>query len=239
MSNPVRAYKYLDLVMAWFVAVLIISNIASSAKIVDTTLSIFSLPLAFDGGTLLFPLSYIFGDILTEVYGYKISRRVIWTGFSALALTAFVFFVLQRLPGDAFWQEYAGDAAYAAILGGLSSGGIVLASLLAYLGGSFVNAIVLAVMKIKSGGRFLWARTIGSTLVGQFVDTGLFILIATLFGVFGWELFWSLLLTNYLLKCLIEAAMTPLTYKVVGFLKKSEGVDAYDSQTNFNPFSRK
>ena len=164
-----REYKYFDRIMALFVMVLVVSNIASSAKIIDLGFSIFNIPLAFDAGTLLFPISYIFGDILTEVYGYKRSRRVIWTGFAALALSALIFWVVQQLPGEATWQEYAGDEAYRAILGGMSSGGIVLASLSAYCLGEFSNSFVLAKMKILTHGRWLWTRTIGSTLVG---DTG-------------------------------------------------------------------
>ncbi|HEX5840544.1 MAG TPA: VUT family protein, partial [Anaerolineales bacterium] len=124
-----KQYRFLDLIMTVFVTVLVISNIASSAKIVDWGVSIVGLPLAFDAGTILFPVSYIFGDILTEVYGYKQSRRVIWAGFACLALSALVFWMVSRMPGEATWQGYAGDNAYNAILGGMSTGGIVLASL--------------------------------------------------------------------------------------------------------------
>ncbi|MEW6028858.1 MAG: queuosine precursor transporter, partial [Chloroflexota bacterium] len=174
-----RQYRYFDLIMAAFVAVLIVSNIASSAKIIDLGFSLFGLAFAFDAGTILFPVSYIFGDILTEVYGYRRSRRVIWTGFAILALSAFVFWIVQRLPGEATWQGYAGDAAYSAILGGMSTGGIVLASLAAYWLGEFSNSFVLAKMKIITAGRWLWTRTIGSTLVGEFVDSSAFIAIAS------------------------------------------------------------
>jgi queuosine precursor transporter len=200
-----KSYKYYDVVMAFFITVLLVSNVASSAKIVDLRLSIFGFPLAFDAGTLLFPLSYIFGDILTEVYGFKRSRRVIWMGFFALALSAAVFWLVSVLPGEATWQEYAGDAAYLAILGGMSSGGIVLGSLAGYWTGEFSNAVVLAKMKVWTEGRHLWARTIGSTLVGQMVDTTAFVLVATLLGVFPWELFATLVVTNYILKVGIEA----------------------------------
>lgn len=230
-------YKYFDLIMAFFVMVLVVSNIASSAKIIDLGLSVFDIPLAFDAGTLLFPISYIFGDILTEVYGYKRSRRVIWTGFAALALSALVFWVIQRLPGEVTWQAYAGEEAYRAILGGMSSGGIVLASLAAYWLGEFSNSYVLAQMKILTAGRWLWTRTIGSTLVGQLVDSAVFIAVASLFGIFPWSLFITLALTNYLLKSATETLMTPLTYALVNFLKRAEGEDYYDRGTNFNPFS--
>lgn len=232
-----RQYKYFDLIMAVFVTVLILSNVASSAKIVDLGFSLFHVPMAFDAGTLLFPVSYIFGDVLTEVYGYKRSRRVIWAGFAALALSAVVFGIVRALPGEATWQGYAGDDAYDAILGGMSSGGIVLASLAAYWAGEFSNSFTLAKMKVLTNGRWLWMRTIGSTLVGQFVDTVMFVAVASAFGVFPWSLFLTLTLTNYLFKCGVEALMTPVTYGVVGFLKRVENEDYYDRGTNFNPFA--
>jgi uncharacterized integral membrane protein (TIGR00697 family) len=231
-----RSFRHLDLVMAAFVAVLIVSNVASSAKIVDLGFSLFGVPMAFDSGTLLFPLSYIFGDVLTEVYGFKASRRVIWTGFAALAASSLVFCLIRALPGESAWEGYAGQEAYVAILGGMSSGGIALASLSGYVVGEFTNSIVLAKMKILTGGRALWARTIGSTLAGELVDTLAFVLVASAFGVFGWGLFISLVLTNYLFKCAVEALMTPCTYLAVRFLKKAEGVDAYDRGVDFNPF---
>jgi len=234
--SQTTSYKYLDLVMAAFVAVLIISNIASSAKIVDLGFSLFGVPMAFDGGTLLFPLSYIFGDILTEVYGFKASRRVIWTGFVLLALASLVFFVLKRLPAESAWEGYAGTKAYDAILGGMSTGGIALASLAGYWMGEFSNSAVLSRMKVWMQGKHLWMRTIGSTLVGELVDTAVFVLVASLFGVFGWELFVTLVLTNYLFKCGIEALMTPVTYWVVALLKKHENLDTYDVGVSLNPF---
>lgn len=232
-----REYKYFDRIMALFVMVLVVSNIASSAKIIDLGVSVFNISLAFDAGTLLFPISYIFGDILTEVYGYKHSRRVIWTGFAALALSALVFWVVQHLPGEATWQEYAGDTAYRAILGGMSSGGIVLASLVAYWLGEFSNSFVLAKMKVLTNGRWLWSRTVGSTLVGELVDSSVFIAIASLFGIFPWSLFVTLALTNYLFKTVTEVVLTPLTYAIVNFLKRVENEDYFDRETNFNPFT--
>lgn len=236
-AGRAQSGRYFDVVMAVFVTVLIISNIASSAKIIDWGFDLFGVRMAFDAGTLLFPLSYIFGDILTEVYGYRRSRRVIWTGFFLLALSSAVFWIVSVLPGEAGWRHAAGDQAYRSILGGMSSGGIVLASLLGYWLGEFSNSFVLAKMKILTRGRWLWTRTIGSTIVGELIDTGVFVLIASLFGVFPFALFTSLALTNYLFKCTVEALMTPLTYKVAGFLKRAEQVDAYDYNTNFNPFS--
>ncbi|MDR2634118.1 MAG: queuosine precursor transporter [Treponema sp.] len=224
--------------MAFFVAILLMSNVASSAKILDLGFSLFGIPLAFDGGTLLFPLSYVFGDILTEVYGFRASRRVIWMGFTALALSSLVFLLLRTLPADPGWEEYAGSAAYDAILGGMSTGGIALASLLGYWAGEFSNSVILSRLKVLMGGKLLWVRTIGSTLVGELLDSLVFVFIASLTGVFGWELFLSLTLTNYFLKCAIEAIMTPATYAAVHFLKKGEGIDVYDRGLRYNPFSR-
>jgi len=222
--------------MAVFVSVLVISNIASSAKIVDWGFSLFGVPMAFDAGTILFPISYIFGDILTEVYGYKQSRRVIWAGFACLALSAVIFWIVRVMPGEATWQGYAGEDAYNAILGGMSTGGIVLASLAGYWTGEFTNSFILAKMKVLMNGRWLWARTIGSTVFGQLVDTVIFVVVASAFGVFPWSLFLTLTVTNYLFKCGVEGLMTPLTYVVVGALKRAENEDYYDRGTNFNPF---
>lgn len=223
--------------MAVFVTVLVVSNIASSAKIVDWGFSLFGLPMAFDAGTILFPISYIFGDILTEVYGYKQSRRVIWAGFACLALSAVIFWIVRVMPGEATWQGYAGDDAYNAILGGMSTGGIVLASLAGYWTGEFTNSFILAKMKVLTQGRWLWARTIGSTIFGQLVDTVVFVVVASAFGVFPWSLFLTLTVTNYLFKCGVEALMTPVTYFVVGALKRAENEDYYDRSTDFNPFT--
>ncbi len=231
-----RTYRYLDIITALFVTVLVLSNIASSAKIVDWGFNILGVRLAFDAGTLLFPISYIFGDILTEVYGYKQSRRVIWIGFFCLALSAFVFWIVSILPGEATWQQYAGQDAYDAILKGMSTGGIVLASLLGYWTGEFTNSFTLAKMKIITKGRWLWMRTIGSTLVGELVDTLVFVLVASIFSIFPWSLFITLMLTNYLFKCTVEIMMTPITYLVVNYLKKQEHEDFYDMNTDFSPF---
>lgn len=235
--DPLRSYRYFDLVMAGFVTVLIVSNVASSAKIVDWGISLLGVPLAFDAGTILFPVSYIFGDVLTEVYGYRRSRRVIWTGFACLAASALVLWLVRIMPPEAVWQESVGQAAYVNVLGGMSSGGIVLASLVAYFCGEFANSFVLARMKVLTGGRWLWMRTIGSTLAGEAVDTAVFVLIATLTGVFSWDIFATLVLTNYLFKVGIEAVMTPVTYRIVRFLKRAENEDYYDRGTNFNPFA--
>jgi len=231
MSNP-TSFKYLDVVASFFVVILVVSNIASSAKIVDLGVSLFSIPLVFDGGTILFPLAYVLGDVLTEVYGFKTARRVIFIGFTALVLTTLVFFVLGILPSEAGWEaETGGNTAFNAILGGISYGGLVLASLSAYLVGELSNAIILSKLKVKMKGKLLWVRTIGSTLVGEFLDSAIFILIASSMGVFNWEIFWSLVLTNYVLKCGIEIIVTPFTYWASRFLKTKEGIDVYD----YNP----
>jgi len=229
MSKPLSSFKYLDVVASFFVVILVVSNIASAAKIVDLGVSLFSIPLVFDGGTILFPFAYVLGDVLTEVYGFKTARRVIFIGFAALVLTTLVFLVLGKLPSEANWSaETGGETAFNAILGGISYGGIVLASLSAYLVGELSNAMILSKLKVKMKGRMLWVRTIGSTLAGEFLDTAIFVLIASAVGVFSWEIFWSLVLTNYILKCGIEAIVTPFTYWVSGFLKQKEGVDVYD-----------
>ena len=234
MNN--RSYRFFDIILGLFVAVLLISNIASSAKIIDLGFSVFHVPMAFDAGTLLFPISYVFGDILTEVYGYQRSRRVIWTGFFSLAVASLVFWAVSALPGESTWQGYAGDNAYQSILGGMSTGGIVFASLAGFWLGEFSNSFILAKMKILTDGKWLWTRTVGSTLVGELVDTVIFVAVASAFGVFPWSLFVTLSLTNYLFKVGIEVLMTPITYVVVRGLKKAEDEDYYDRDTNFNPF---
>lgn len=231
-----KQYRYFDLIMAGFVTVLVVSNIASSAKLVDWGIGIFGVPMAFDAGTILFPVSYIFGDVLTEVYGYRSSRRVIWVGFACLALSAVIFWIVRAMPGEATWQDYAGDDAFDAILGGMSTGEIVLASLVGYWAGEFTNSFILATLKVLTNGRWLWMRTIGSTIAGELVDTVIFVAVASAFRVFPWSLFLSLTATNYLFKCGVEALMTPVTYLIVGILKRLENEDYYDKDTNFNPF---
>jgi uncharacterized integral membrane protein (TIGR00697 family) len=221
-----EGFRYYDVVMAAFSVVIIISNIASSAKIVDLGVSVFGVRLAFDGGTLIFPIGYIIGDILTEVYGFRAARRVIWTGFALSAFTSGVFFVLSRLPAEAVWEAEAGGAAYNAILGGISAGGIVLASLAGFLAGEFSNSASFVWIKARTGGRFFFVRALLSTAVGELLDTFVFVSAATLFGVFPPEIFTELVLTNYLLKCAIEALCVPLTGRVASRLKKAEGLAA-------------
>jgi len=233
-----RSYRYYDLIMALFVTVLLTSNISSSAKIIawGVTLPVLGLPLAFDGGTLLFPISYIFGDVLTEVYGYAGSRRVIWTGFAMAALMAVTLWVVARMPGESTWQSTVGQSSFDAILGGVSRGGIIIASLTAFFAGEFSNSYVLARMKVWTKGRYLWSRTIGSTLVGEGVDSVTFVLIACAFGVFPWAIAASIIVANYIFKVGIEVLFTPVTYRIVAFLKRTEREDYYDVDTDFNPF---
>ncbi|MFA6304377.1 MAG: queuosine precursor transporter [Patescibacteria group bacterium] len=221
-----KNYKHFDIILGLFVAVLLISNIAST-KILN--LGLFS----FDGGTLLFPLAYIFGDILTEVYGYKKSRRVIWLGFFSALLMSAVLMIVGWLPAAEGWEN---QSAYQAILG--LTPRLVLASLIAYFAGEFANSFTLAKLKIATAGKWLWLRTIGSTLIGEGLDTILFCLIA-FWGILPTELLITIIFSNYIFKCGVEVLLTPLTYKVVGYLKKSEQEDYYDKETNFNPFSLK
>jgi len=218
-----RRYRYFDLIMALFVAVLLISNIAST-KFMRLG------PFTFDGGTILFPVSYIFGDILTEVYGYRRSRRVIWTGFFCTGLMAAILTIVGMLPPAEGWEN---QAAYQTILG--QTPRIVLGSLIAYFAGEFSNSYTLAKMKIWTGGKWLWTRTIGSTLIGEGVDTLLFVIIAFA-GTTSWPLLWSIITSNYVFKVGVEAVMTPVTYRVANFLKRAEHEDVYDVGTDFNPF---
>jgi hypothetical protein len=216
-------YRFFDILVALFVAVLLISNIAST-KIL--TLWKFT----FDGGTLLFPLSYIFGDILTEVYGFRRSRRVIWLGFFAALLMSLVLFIVQQLPAAAEWPN---QQAYEAILGFVPR--IVIASLLAYFAGEFTNSVILSRLKIYTKGKYLWTRTIGSTLIGEGIDTFVFCWIA-FYGTLPPSVFWAVLVSNYIFKCSVEIVFTPLTYLIVGFLKRKEKADVYDYGINYNPF---
>ena len=236
-NNPVeKSFKYLDILTVMFVLFLVLSNIASSAKIIDWGVTLGAIPLSFDAGTLLFPISYIVGDVLTEVYGFKRSRRVIWIGFAALVFSAIVFKLVQVLPPETSWQTQGGQEAYNQVLGSMSSGALIVASLTGYFAGSFSNAILMSVMKNLTRGRWLWTRTIGSTLVGEAIDTFSFIFVATALNVFPWHLFWSLTITNYIFKVLIEVSVTPLTYWLVNTLKRVEDVDIFDQEMSFTPF---
>ena len=222
-DRPIRGFRHLDTITALFVTVLLISNVAST-KIVDFGW------FTFDGGTLLFPLSYIFGDILTEVYGYARSRKVIWTGFMAALIMSATFMVVGALPAATDWPY---QEAYDQILG--LTPRIVTASLIAYVVGEFSNSFILAKLKVATQGRQLWIRTISSTLVGQVLDTALFIAIA-FWGLFSPSLMLTLIVSNYIFKCGVEILFTPVTYGLTRWLKHQENEDFYDRYTNFNPF---
>ena len=221
-----RQFLYFDLILAAFAAMLLISNLAA------TKLIAFG-PIITDGGAVLFPMIYILNDVLTEVYGYKHARRAIWTGFSVMLLAVFSFTVVRYMPSAA---EYTDQAAYVAVLGFFPR--IVLASLTAYLFGSFLNAYVLAKLKIRTGGKQLWFRLIGSTVVGEFFDTIIFAFIA--FGgiIKGWDMLVYILI-GWGFKTGVEVIMLPVTYRVIAFLKRKEGVDIYDKKTDFTPLSLK
>lgn len=219
-----KAYKHLGALTAAIVAVLLISNIAST-KIIAIGM------FALDGGTFLFPLAYIFGDILTEVYGYKASRRVIYTSFFWLMVAALTFQVVVLAPPA---DEWALQEAFASILG--QTPRIVLGSVLAYAAGEFTNSYVLAKMKIATQGKWLWSRTIGSTLVGQGVDTAIFLGVA-FWGILPNDLLLNIFISNYVFKVSIEVLFTPLTYATVAWFKRQEGADVYDHDTNFSPFA--
>ncbi|WP_375201072.1 queuosine precursor transporter [Hyphococcus sp.] len=226
-------FKYYDFAMAAFVAILICSNLIGAAKLVQ----FFELKIGswnagmFGAGILFFPLSYVLGDVLTEVYGYARARRVVWAGFAAVLFMAFMAWVVVSMPPAPGWE---GQDAYEAVFG--LTPRIVFASVVAFWAGELANAFVMARMKVASGGKHLWQRTIGSTVVGQGVDSLLFYPIAFL-GVWSTSQVLTVLATNYLLKVLWEALLTPVTYRVVAALKRAEGVDVYDAETNFTPFS--
>jgi uncharacterized integral membrane protein (TIGR00697 family) len=234
-TAPPRSFKYYDLIMAAFVCVLLCSNLIGAAKAAQLTLPIIGT-VTFGADLFFFPISYIFGDILTEVYGYGRDRRVVWAGFGALLFSAFMAFVVVNLPPaqNDFMAAY--QPHLDAVFG--NTWRIVAGSMIAFACGSFANSFVLAKMKIATQGRLLWARIVGSTVIGQFVDTGVFFLIA-FYGIWPNDQLMAVIITQYLFKTIWEAVMYPLTAKVVAFLKRVEGEDHYDRGTNFNPFSIK
>lgn len=223
-----RNYRYYDLIMAAFVTVLLCTNLISAPKRIQFG----SLP-AFGAGVLFFPISYLFGDILTEVYGYARSRKVVWAGFGALAFASLMSQVVLALPAAATWHN---QEAWQTVFGGTWR--IIFASMIGYFAGEFVNSFTLAKLKILTRGRFLWTRTIGSTIAGEAADSVLFYPIAFL-GRPGWTLedVLGVMLANYCLKVCWEVLATPLTYGVVGYLKRVEHEDYYDFDTDFSPFS--
>jgi queuosine precursor transporter len=227
-------FRYFDFVMAAFVAILLLSNLVGAAKRSEVDLPIIGT-WAFGAGILFFPVSYVIGDVLTEVYGYARARRVIWTGFAALLFMAFMCFVVVALPPAQGWPD---QPAYVAVFG--STWRIVLASMIAFWVGEFANSLVLAKLKILTQGRMLWTRTIGSTIVGQAFDSLLFYPIAFL-GLPGWTApqVAQVMLSQFVLKVAWEVILTPVTYAVVNFLKRREGVDVFDEDTDFSPFTAK
>ena len=236
-AQPARTapqrFRYYDLVMAAFVTILLLSNLIGASKPSYVTLPLIG-QWSFGAGVLFFPVSYIVGDILTEVYGYARARRVIWTGFAALLFMAFMAWVVVQLPPAAGWP---GQEAYEFVFG--NSWRIVLASMVAFWAGEFANSYVLAKMKIWTAGRHLWMRTIGSTVVGQGLDSLIFYPLA-FWGLAGWpvELLWQVVLSQWAIKTAWEALLTPVTYAAVGALKRAEQVDLYDTETDFSPFAR-
>jgi queuosine precursor transporter len=231
MQPPHRAYRYYEFVMVAFVVVLVCSNLIGPAKIATLDLPLWG-PYVFGAGVIFFPISYIFGDILTEVYGYARARRVIWAGFGALIFASIMASIVVALPPAPFWKH---QQAYEIAFG--NAWRVVAASMVAYACGEFVNSFVLAKLKIWTEGRALWMRTIGSTIFGEAVDSAIFYPLAFYnTGIIPNEILPQVMLAQFITKTLVEVAFTPLTYVIVGFLKRREQVDYYDRDTNFNPF---
>ena len=232
MATGQKKYRYYDLIMAAFVTVILCSNLIGVHKV-----SVVKLPIVgdfiFGAGVLFFPISYLFGDILTEVYGYARSRKVIWAGFGAMIFASLMSFVVTALP-LAPTMELKRQVAIEMIFG--QTPRIVLASMLGFWMGEFANSFVLAKMKILTAGKWLWSRTIGSTFAGEAIDSIVFYPVA-FYGIWSNEQIIAVLISNYFLKVLWEVLATPFTYKIVGFLKRVENEDHYDTETSFNPFT--
>jgi uncharacterized integral membrane protein (TIGR00697 family) len=224
-----RPLRYYDFAMAAFAVILICSNLIGAAKPAQLDLPLFGT-ITFGAGILFFPLSYVLGDVLTEVYGYARARRVVWVGFAASIFAAAMSWFVVSLPPA---EGYEGQEALAAVFGQVPR--IFLASILAFWAGEIANAFVLARMKVWTEGKMLWTRTIGSTVVGQGVDSLIFYPLA-FWGVWEPALVFAVMGTNYALKVLWEAALTPVTYKVVAWFKAEEGLDVFDTKTDFTPF---
>jgi queuosine precursor transporter len=234
MKTPASSPRYYEFVMVAFVVILVCSNLIGPAKIAQVDLPVVGL-LTFGAGVLFFPISYVFGDILTEVYGYARSRRVIWAGFAALFFASFMAWVVVALPPAPFWKN---QAAYEVAFG--NAWRISLASMIAYFCGEFVNSFVLAKMKILTQGRHLWSRTIGSTVFGEGVDSLLFYPLAFWgTGIIPNEALPKVMLAQFVAKVAVEVLFTPVTYAIVGWLKRAEGIDHYDRDTRFTPFTLK
>jgi uncharacterized integral membrane protein (TIGR00697 family) len=222
-----KNFRYYDLVMVAFVTILLCSNLIGASKVCTV------FGVTFGAGVLFFPISYVFGDILTEVYGYARSRKVVWAGFAAMAFASFMsWFIIQLTPAEG----WTGQAALQSVFGGTPR--LVFASLAAYFVGEFANSFTLAKMKIFTQGKMLWTRTVGSTIVGELIDSIIFYPLAFL-GIWPTNLVIKVMISNYLIKVGWEVVMTPVTYKIVAFLKRAEEEDYYDYNTNFTPFSLK
>jgi uncharacterized integral membrane protein (TIGR00697 family) len=229
-----KQYQYYDFIMAAFAVVLVCSNLIGPGKITQINVPIVGA-LTFGAGIMFFPISFIFGDILTEVYGYAASRRVIWAGFVCLAFASLMAWVIVTLPPAPEWHD---QAAYQSVFG--STGRIALASLVSFIVGEFVNSFVLAKMKILTQGKMLWSRTIGSTIFGEAVDSILFFPLAFYgSGEFPDAMLPKIIVAQFTAKVLVEVAFTPIMYKVVAFLKRAENEDYYDTKTDFSPFTLK
>ena len=234
MSTPPRQLRYFEFVMAAFVTILICSNLIGPAKIVQVDWPVLGT-LTFGAGVLFFPISYVFGDVLTEVYGYARSRRVIWAGFAGLAFASFMSWVVVSLPPAPFWKN---QEAYEVAFG--STWRIAAASMIAYFAGEFVNSFVLAKMKIATAGRWLWTRTIGSTIFGEGVDSLIFYPLAFYgTGIIPDDKLPLVMTAQFVTKVAVEVVFTPVTYGIVGWLKRAEHEDYYDRDTRFTPFSLK
>jgi uncharacterized integral membrane protein (TIGR00697 family) len=231
--RPVKNYRYYDLILGAYVCVLLCANLIGAAKVSVVTLPWVG-PRTYMAGVLFFPISYLFGDILTEVYGYARDRRAVWSGFAALAFAAFMSAVIVHLPPADFWRSR--QPAVEAMFGNTPR--IICASIIAFWCGSFINSYVLAKMKIWTSGRWLWTRLIGSTVCGELVDSALFYTIAFA-GLWAVSDLVSVALDQYVLKSLWEVIATPVTYRIVAFLKRAEQEDFYDRGTDFTPFSLK
>lgn len=234
-QRPARHYRYYDLLLAGFVAVLLCSNLIGPAKVSEIHLPFLATAFVFGVGNIFFPISYIFGDVLTEVYGYARARRVIWAGFIAMVFATVMSWVVIGLPPTPTEPFNATlQPALEVVFG--NTWRIVAASIVAFWAGDFVNAYVMARMKVLTSGRWLWTRTIGSTLVGQAVDSVIFYPIAFA-GIWEGETLFQVIAFNWLFKVTVEAVMTPVTYGIVGWLKRHEHEDYYDTDTDFTPFS--
>jgi uncharacterized integral membrane protein (TIGR00697 family) len=232
--SPQRNYRYYEFVMAAFVTVLICSNLIGPAKIAQLDLPLLGV-VTFGAGVLFFPISYVFGDILTEVYGYARARRVIWAGFAGLGFASLMATIVVALPPAPFWTH---QGAYEIAFGNAPR--IVAASMFAYFCGEFVNSYVLAKMKIATQGRWLWTRTIGSTIAGEAVDSALFYPLAFYgAGIIPDDKLPLVMAAQFVTKVGVEVLLTPVTYRIVGFLKRAENEDHYDRDTNFSPFALK